>query len=321
MSTEIFSAPPTVEPALARGAAATPLDLPDPANDNAAQHKIDPERYRARLRGVPGAEALSRCSAVVVGLGSLGSAIGAGLCRVGVAVHGCDPQRLEPENLIRWGLVVRPEEALGQHKAQVFRQLLEAAVPGARVEGHALDVVQDARAFAALLRFVKPDLLIVATDTRDSRRAVNALALEQRIPALFVALSDGAASARLELVEPPGPCHLCALAAEQPLALLRERASRRPYGVDTLEPAAVPALPADVAIAAALATRVALLRLSGQDVPGFLKNGEQRGNVAFFSLRPDHWVFDEAWQRLCYQVERRPYCPACGWEEDPRGAD
>lgn len=285
-----------------------------PANDNDGD---DLARYRNRILALPGIAALRDRTVLLVGLGSVGSDIGARLCRLGVRVIGCDPDILVMENLVRWGLVVRPQDALGLTKAQVFRDTLAAAVPGAQVEGHAIDVVRQAPAFAALLRWAQPDLLIAATDTRDSRRAVNAVALQAQRPALFVGLSDGAASARIELMEPPGPCHLCAMAAEQPLELLRT--SRTPYALAEMDPVAVPALPVDIAIGAALATRLALLRLSGQEWRTYLHNGAQRGNVLFFSLRPDHWVFEEAWQRLIYDVERRPYCPACGWEEDVGG--
>jgi hypothetical protein len=279
----------------------------------------DPSRYRDRVEALPGAAALAGKRVVLVGLGSVGSDLGARLVRLGVRVAGCDPDVLVVENLVRWGLPASIERDVGRAKAHVWAALLRATVPGAEVFGEALDVVRRAGVFDALVARERPDLLIAATDTADSRRVVNAMAVRHRIPALFVALSDGAASVRVEVVEDAarGPCHLCARRAEG-AALPAEKGSRTPYSA-AVEPApvAVPALPVDVGIGALVALRIALALLAGEDYRAYLRHGDQRGNVLFLSLRPDHWIFEEAWDRLVYAVERDPDCPACG-EEGPR---
>jgi hypothetical protein len=282
----------------------------------------DPSLYRDRIRALPGAETVAEKTAVVVGLGSVGSESGARLVQLGVNVLGFDPDVLAVENLIRWGLPASIEQHVGLPKATVWEQMLLATVPGARAKGHVLDVVEQASDFDALIAATRPDLLIAATDTADSRGVVNAMAALHGVPALFVGLADGAASVRIEIVEDAarGPCHLCALAAEGGAARTSEtvRRSRTPYEAEEAAPdraTAVPALPIDVALGALLATRVALRMLAGEPPRDLLRNGRQRGNVLFFSLRPGWWVFEDAWDRLVYQVERDPDCAACGRAE------
>jgi|GEM_PF-5422898 len=276
-------------------------------------------RYRDRVAGLPDTAALHTKTVVLVGLGSVGSDLGAKLVRLGVRVIGCDADVLTVENLIRWGLSASFESDVGQCKPQVWQEILRRTVPGARVEGQAIDVVRQAAAFNRLVASENPDLLIAATDTRDSRSMVNAMAACHNVPALFVGLSDGASSVRVEVVENAqiGPCHLCAVHAEGSTPNHETKRSRTPYGTDVApEPRGVPALPVDIAMGTAIATRIALLMLGGGDWRQYMKNGEQTGNVLFFSLRPDHWVFDGAYDRLVYQVPRRIDCPGCGEREE-----
>jgi len=279
----------------------------------------DPNRYRDRILALPGAASIADKTVVEVGLGSVGSDIASRLARLGARVLGCDPDVLAVENLIRWGLPASIDSHVGRPKATVWQEMLEATVPDARVEGHVLDVVEEARDFDALVASTRPDLLIAATDTADSRRMVNAMAARHGVPALFVGLADGAASVRVEVVEDArrGPCHLCAVRAEGSATGGQGggRRSRTPYAADAQDEGdakAVPALPIDVALGALIAGRIAVRMLAGEDFRAFLRNGDQRGNVLFLSLQPGWWVFEDAWDRFVYQVERDPDCPACG---------
>jgi ThiF family len=276
-------------------------------------------RYRDRIIGLSGMSELENKTVVLAGLGSVGSDLGAKLVRLGIRVVACDPDVLAVENLIRWGLPASIEDDVEKPKPHVWRDILRRAVPGARVEGHAIDIVRQAVTFERLVVSEKPDLLVAATDTRDSRSMVNAMAACHGIPALFVGLSDGASSVRIEVVESAqrGPCHLCAVFAEGGTTGDIDKRSRMPYGTDVdPNPRGVPALPVDIALGTAIATRIALLLLGGGDWRQYMKNGEQRGNVLFFSLRPDHWVFEGAYDRLVYQVQRFADCPGCGERED-----
>lgn len=280
----------------------------------------DPSRYRDRVVALPGAATMAGKAAVVVGLGSVGSDIGARLVRLGVRVIGCDPDLLQVENLIRWGLPASLDH-VGRQKARAWTELLRSTVPAAQIEAHAMDIVRESTAFDRLLTEARPDLLLVATDTADSRRTANAAAARHGVPTLFVGLSDGAASVRVEIVDDArrGPCHLCSTHAEG-LSLpagAAARGSLTPYATEpTPPPVAVSALPVDVALGAAVAARVAILLLAGADWRQYLRNGEQQGNVLFLALRPDFWLFEGAWDRLVYQPDRWPDCPACGAREE-----
>lgn len=273
----------------------------------------DAAHYRDRVSTLPVADRLVGKTVLLVGLGSVGSAMGALLARLGVRIVGCDPDLLLMENLIRWGLSASLSRHVGRPKASVFAELIRETVPDAQVDTHALDVVREEARFLDLMTAAKPDLIIAATDTRDSRRVINAAAVLRKTPLLVVSLSDGAASVRIEVVAPAseGPCHLCSTLAEDGAGpRMASRASRKPYGVD-VEPSAVPALPVDVALGATLATKVALLVLAGEDWRTYFRNGEQTGNVLFVGLRPDFWVFAQAWDRLVYPAEPHPDCPQC----------
>jgi len=273
----------------------------------------DAAQYRDRVSTLPVADRLVGKTVLLVGLGSVGSAMGALLARLGVRIVGCDPDLLLMENLIRWGLPASFARHIGRPKASVFAELIRETVPDAQVDTHALDVVREEARFLDLMTAANPDLIIAATDARDSRRVINSAAVLRKIPLLVVSLSDGASSVRIEVVAPAseGPCHLCSTLAEDGVGpRIASRASRKPYGVD-LEPSAVPALPVDVTLGATLATKVALLVLAGEDWKSYFRNGEQRGNVLFVGLRPDFWVFEQAWDRLVYPAEPHPDCPQC----------
>ncbi len=205
----------------------------------------------------------------------------------------------------------------------MFAETLERLVPDAAVTAHRLDVVRDGAAFDRLIADAAPVLVIAATDTRDSRRVINAAAARFALPALYVALSDGAASVRLEVVADArgGPCHLCSSTGEAGELAAGDdaRRSTTPYAAAP-DAQAVPALPVDIAVGTAIATRIALTLLAGGDVASWFRHGEQEGNVLFVSLRPDTWIFDEAWQRLVYRPEHVAGCPVCGDDDADRGS-
>ncbi|MCK6549654.1 ThiF family adenylyltransferase [Myxococcota bacterium] len=273
-----------------------------------------PDRYRDRVRALPAAEAVRGRRAALVGLGSVGSTIGLALARVGVRLVAFDPDRLSMENLVRWGAPASPAD-VGRRKVQVFQEQCRDAIPGAEVTAIPLDVVRRAPELDRALRDARPDLLICTTDTRDSRVEVNAAAVRLGIPAMFVALSDGASSVRVEVVEDArrGPCHLCAVRGEEGLELSsRPRSSRTPYGAGSNELSAVPALPVDIALASNVAARIALALLGREDWHRYFVHGEQRGSILFYSLEANWWVFETAWEKLVYAPVRLEDCPACG---------
>ena len=277
----------------------------------------DPELYRDRVRVLPGAAAVEGKKALVVGLGSVGADLATRLVRLGVDVVGCDPDRLEMPNYIRWGLLAAPSATLGKTKASVWAGAVERAVPGGRVRGVAMDVAREAKAFVELVREFGPDLTVVATDTRDSRQIVNAFAADESFSTLYVSLAEGASSVRIELVvdAKAGPCHLCSTAAEHGAEGLGDRARSTlvPYA-DGSTPVheAVPALPANIALGTGIATRIALEWLAGGDTAAWMRRGEQKGSVLFVSLEPNWWVFDEPLSRFVYAPMCRPECPVCG---------
>ena len=281
------------------------------AGRRAAVVSVDPERYRDRISALPGADAVARRRALVVGLGSVGSALSTTLVRCGVDVTACDPDRLEVQNLVRWGLDV-PLSNVGRRKTTVWADCVRDTVPDARAVGVPMDVVRDAAGFDGLLRDTVPHLLVAATDTLDSQRTINAMGARHEVPVLYVMLSDHARSARFEVVSnaAAGPCHLCSTRCEDAL-FVPERRSRTPYANSPPPAGAVPALPCNVQVATAFATRVALALLADQPWQPFFRHGRQSGQVLFVALEPDWWLFDAPLDRFAYQPRRHPDCPVC----------
>jgi molybdopterin/thiamine biosynthesis adenylyltransferase len=278
----------------------------------------DTDRYFDRVRALPGIDAVRHKRVAIAGLGSVGSDIAIRLARLGVEVLAFDPDHITLENLVRWGAPVEPGRSLGRAKAQVFEAVVQTSVPGGRARAFRLDVVRDARQVWQHLQAFKPDLLVAATDTEDSRRQVNAACADLDIPGLFVGLADGANSLRVQLVERArrGPCYLCAATGEGvPLGVRR---TLTPYASEVAEPGhAVPALPVDVALGAGVACRLALELLAGRPWRALLRNGDQQGSVMFMALRPDWWVFESAWDRLVYEPTVNPDCPCAHEPEAP----
>lgn len=279
--------------------------------------EANPERYLDRLRALPGMETIQGTRVLAVGCGSVGSDVGARLVRMGVSVVACDSDVLATENLVRWGVMASMDD-VGLPKVRVWADALAWAVPGAKARGEVIDVVREADRFDAMIAEVAPHAIVVSTDTRDSRFTVAALAARRGIPVLFVALSDGAQSARLEWVpnQKDWACHQCSSAREGDSTPAWGKATAMPYATDNTQ-AAVPALGVNVALASTWASRVLVSVLAGQPWEPLFWQGEQRGNVMFLGLEPDSWLFDRPLDRVVYKAERFDDCPLCGVECGP----
>ncbi|NUN13975.1 MAG: ThiF family adenylyltransferase [Myxococcales bacterium] len=285
---------------------------------------LNPNRYRDRVRALPTMDLLLSTRVLLVGCGSVGSDIGARLVRLGASVVACDADVLSVENLIRWGVSAGIAE-IGLPKVDVWANHLCAIVPDAKVRGVVNDVVTQTDEFEQLLVDFRPGLVIAATDTLDSRLVINGLCARHKIAALYVALSDGAQSARIELVPnaQAGPCHWCSSKAEGDVAPKFGAGTLIPYAADVAK-TAVSALPINVGIASAWAARIAVAFLSQfkietePPVPSpelwseYFIHGKQQGTILFMALEPDTWVFENPMDRVIYQPIRADDCPVCG---------
>jgi len=167
----------------------------------------------------------------IVGVGSIGSAAAEALAGYGVRrLLLIDPDRLGKHNFARHRV---PETHVGRYKAVAMTEVLTHRDPQMKPEALTLDVIYDADQVRPVLD--EADVVLVASDGVDSRRAANHLARRAGKPiVLACVLEDGAYGEVMRIRPPRTGCLLC---ARQKLiddgALDPEPALDRGYGTGT----------------------------------------------------------------------------------------
>ncbi|MFC7280095.1 ThiF family adenylyltransferase [Paractinoplanes rhizophilus] len=148
---------------------------------------------------------------VVVGVGSIGSAVAHALARYGVReMVLVDPDRLRRHNLVRHQ---NTRAAIGQYKVDAMREAIGEQWPATRVTALRASVIAGADLMRPL--FARSPLVICAADGVAARRTVSHLAWRAGSTAVFACvLRDGALGEVLRVRPWPGtPCLLCTRAA------------------------------------------------------------------------------------------------------------
>jgi len=220
----------------------------------------------SRSRGVLESDLLASKRVAIAGVGSGGSAIAVDLAKAGVGSFVLiDADRLDPGNVSRHACGLGD---VGRLKVHAVRDAIHERNPHARIEAHPVAAAADAGT-AALLDGV--DLLVGATDGNASRGALNRLALDLAIPALFGrALTRAAAGDVLRVRPQAGPCLACVFAsggfsgAEEEVSQLAQARRDAPAYVrgDALAVTVQPGLAADIAPISNMMTRLALVELT-----------------------------------------------------------
>lgn len=277
---------------------------------------FDTKDYDKRNRGLILSKKLKDKKALFVSCGSVNSLIAQEFAKHGITVHITDPDYLEVHNAYRWGIQECPELLVGRAKVHAFADRMESICPSAKVIPYVKDFCKETGFFDNLLQEVKPELIIVATDTQDSRTVTNSIAYPLGIPVMYVALSDEAASGEIEIVTGKSnePCYLCRhMAVSNDKSQVKLRSTNEQYRIDTTrEQAGVPALSVDIGIVSYIATKIALVMISGGDVREYMKNFGNMGTLMWFSTRPDTWILEDFAQKVVARVLRNKNCPVCG---------
>lgn len=247
---------------------------------------------------------------VVVGVGSIGSAVAHALARYGVRdLVLVDYDRLRPHNLVRHQ---GTRSDIGRYKVDAVRDAIRRQWPGTRVTALRDGVLGGADRMRPL--FAESAVVVCAADGVAARRAVSHLAWRARCTAVFACvLRDGAIGEVLR-VRPGAACLLCLRAALVADGCLDpEPELDAAYGTgDPHRP--MTAVGSDIALVGGFAAKVAvatLLEAAGhyehrirQDW-ALLGLRMDRGAPEPFDLFPGqtHWL---------PEVERRPGCPTCG---------
>jgi len=282
--------------------------------DKIALEIFDINDYNIRNRSEILSQNVNSKKALLVSCGSVNSRIGYELAKHGIEITVTDPDKLDIANPYRWGIQEPPEFFIGRPKTEVFKEAIIRNIPNAKITAFTKDFCQDIVFFDNYVDFWKPDLIIIATDTEDSRRDVNSIGILKKIPVLYVALSDKAESGQIIFISgtKEDPCYLCFKGnnEEHPFTL---RSTNKQYGIDTTqEQRAVPALSIDINIISDIATKLAMVILAGEDVTQYLKQFDNKGYIMWFSTKPDSWVLEDAFQKLIAILEKNPSCPVCG---------
>jgi len=134
----------------------------------------------------------------LLGLGSVGSTVAAQLAKAGINnLTLIDPDTLEVHNIIRH---LCDLQDLGRFKIDAVKDKLLRINPDLNVTTIANDFVKKYDKISNI--FEKIDLLIVSTDTPDSRQLANIASIEFNIPAVYISLHERARTGSVYRIVP-----------------------------------------------------------------------------------------------------------------------
>jgi proteasome lid subunit RPN8/RPN11 len=276
----------------------------------------------ARTGGIL-SDALRDRSALVAGLGSVGSYVAEQLARSGVGrLALLDPEPVDAANLSR---TVYETADVGLLKTDALARRLLRVQPTLRLDLHprALGDLPPA-ALDALVR--SADLVVAATDDPAAQRTLNRFAYARGRPAMFVGLHAGARGGEVILTVPGRtPCYLCATrtrgGAERAGGAVSAQVD---YGTARLRGEV--ALGADIQHVSSAAVKLGLSLLVPRGGPAALAGFAEAALAAgtpflTLSMVPDYWFYPDvfadtpgqgAYQAVWLTPHSSPECPVCG---------
>lgn len=159
---------------------------------------------------------LADCHVVVIGVGSIGSAISETLAVAGVGkVSLVDDDRLVQRNLARHRLTDRD---LGRFKVFAMRDHLNVRAPAALVDAYNINVVTQADVLRPVV--AAADVVVCAADGVAARRAANHVARRALTPLVIAAVLEDGAFGELLRVRPRTGCLFCLRLAQVEAGLM-----------------------------------------------------------------------------------------------------
>lgn len=225
-----------------------------------------------RVHGIFETDVLRKKSVAVLGLGSGGSFIVRELAKAGVGRFLLlDHDRLEVGNVSRHECGLAD---VGRLKANAMRDVVHQHHPAARVFTSGLHLNGETRQQVIdLIRYVEADLVICATDTRESRLLINRLCLQEGLPLILGGVFRRAYGGIVQRVIPGlTPCYQCFVqalpeqAADNEISSA-EDAARISYTDRAVAPQ--PGLSTDIVPIALHMAKLALLELLDGESPAF----------------------------------------------------
>ena len=164
------------------------------------------ERIYKRLSGLNIVSSLTSKNITLIGAGSVGSTAAVQLIKAGVSkINLIDPDKLKLHNICRH---VCDMNDLDRFKVEALKDKLRNINPNSEINDLKLDVIKDFENVVSIVS--NSDLIIVSTDTPDSRMVINMIGVEHNIPMIFISLHERAQTGKVERFIPgKTQCRAC----------------------------------------------------------------------------------------------------------------
>lgn len=264
----------------------------------------------SRGEGLVDGRHLQRSRVVVVGCGSVGTAMAVQLLRAGVGgLTLIDPDVVAVSNLSRSDFELAD---VGKPKVEALQARCQRINPHLHVTARAVDVKSLS---AEELRVVGTEhsLAVVAVDEPSAIRVLNAR-WRHLLPVVYPGVYELGSGGEVLFTRPPAagrpgtPCLECVLREVRFGAEARPRSDRWDYTTGRLM--AEPALVAQIAHVVSAATLIALALLSSGSDTQMARFLDPRYSALFVANQAG-WIFEQPFQAVWAELERDPLCE-CG---------
>jgi molybdopterin/thiamine biosynthesis adenylyltransferase len=259
------------------------------------QTELSREVLIDRVLKVTQDQALSKKTALIIGLGSGGSVIAKYLSLTGLGkIVVVDNDKIELVNVIRHEGTV---EDIGKPKTTICKEIIESHNPLTIVETNDIDVLKERKVLTELV--TKSDILIASSGNAKVNNLINAIAFEKKIPVIFGGIfAEARGGYILPVVPDYTPCFNCLFDLTSKSYYV-DRDAANAYNISEDELHAQQGLWIDISIPALMAAKVALMIL--QDQTEFLQN---------YNLL----VYKNPFQIQRLKFDRRSDCVVCNFE-------
>ncbi|NJL54010.1 ThiF family adenylyltransferase [bacterium] len=267
--------------------------------------------FDARIKGLFEVGKLAYKRVTIIGLGTGGAVVAAQLVRCGVGnFRLVDFDRLEVHNIARHVCDLRD---IGRYKTRALRDLLINTSPFVQVETYEVNILADLVQLEEIIE--GSDLVVAATDSEESKMAINQVCWQRGIPAVYGAAYNRAFGGDVfRVASSTDACYACFH------TVVAEFFGPPPAATDDFSPGyadpskmadliAEPGLAMDAGMIALILTRVALLTLLRDvqtSLPDFTSNWILFGNRA-------EWIFQKPLESIFIDVPKRSDCPVCNY--------
>ncbi|MBT4483650.1 MAG: hypothetical protein HOC71_08235 [Candidatus Latescibacteria bacterium] len=274
------------------------IQVTEPANNSSVMRiVIEQDQYRERLK-VPGFKGINDFSALIIGVGSVGSRIAVDLARAGIGkLILIDPDIVEEKNLCRCEYFA---DQIGMNKVHALPDTIHRINPAVEVEGISWNILNTTpKMMESLISSV--DIGFHATDSLPAGYMLNREAYD-KLPVVYTGLYHNAFSGFV-IYTLPGvtPCYECIMPAPGDIRNDNQEAAVREipdwdYTDNTGRTRAIPGLFVDISRASTIASRIGISLLCQENEKGNFPLHNDRNAVFFCTVPEEDGVFSFPFQ-------------------------